>query len=354
MPTTAPTLQTIADRAGVSRNTVSCALRADPRISEKTRERIRRIADELGYRPNPMVSALMQSLRQAHPVAHTANLAFIHSCLTPEEWRRRPYYRQLFEGAESRAHEMGYNLTPIWAREPGITPERFSKILRSRNVLGLVIGPLGAAGMLPIEWNHFPMAAMGTSLPEPRLHRAATYFNHAIPYAWTQLRQLGYRNIGVLFSEEANRRVDYALEAGCAVLVHSMGVHDLPVMRRCDQTAASLGAWVRKHNLDALILGCDMRAVAMIRELGWRIPEDIGLASLTRWPDDVPGATFRRNFHVIGSTATDLVVDQLLRNERGIPRVPKTVMIECSWDPGSLSTKQPSSNAQQVSRTGVA
>ena len=47
----AVTHQTIADAAGVTRATVSPALRGHPRISAATREHIRRIADDLGYRP---------------------------------------------------------------------------------------------------------------------------------------------------------------------------------------------------------------------------------------------------------------------------------------------------------------
>lgn len=46
-------LKTLAEAAGVSRTTVSLALRNHPRISESTRNRIQRIARQEGYHPNP-------------------------------------------------------------------------------------------------------------------------------------------------------------------------------------------------------------------------------------------------------------------------------------------------------------
>ena len=54
----------IAQRLGVAPSTVSRALRDDPRISAAVREQVRGIAGELGYRPNPLVSALMAHRRR--------------------------------------------------------------------------------------------------------------------------------------------------------------------------------------------------------------------------------------------------------------------------------------------------
>src|ERR1051325_9261392 len=65
-----PTMQRIADAAGVSRMTVSLALRNHPRISAATRERIRQVAERLGYHPDPEVSKLMAYLRRAKPAKH--------------------------------------------------------------------------------------------------------------------------------------------------------------------------------------------------------------------------------------------------------------------------------------------
>lgn len=48
----------VADAAGVSMTTVSHALSGRGQVSEATRERVRRVADELGYAPNRIASAL--------------------------------------------------------------------------------------------------------------------------------------------------------------------------------------------------------------------------------------------------------------------------------------------------------
>jgi len=47
-----PTLRTIAERAGLGVTTVSRALKGGEEIAPRTRRRVRRIADELGYVPN--------------------------------------------------------------------------------------------------------------------------------------------------------------------------------------------------------------------------------------------------------------------------------------------------------------
>lgn len=54
----APTIVTVADAAGVSPMTVSKVLRGTGRISATTREKVLRLADELGYVPNGLAGAL--------------------------------------------------------------------------------------------------------------------------------------------------------------------------------------------------------------------------------------------------------------------------------------------------------
>ena len=53
-----PTLEDVAERAGVSRALVSIVMRDVPGASEATRARVRRAADEIGYRPDPRARML--------------------------------------------------------------------------------------------------------------------------------------------------------------------------------------------------------------------------------------------------------------------------------------------------------
>jgi DNA-binding LacI/PurR family transcriptional regulator len=56
-----PTMADIAARLGVSRQLVSIALRGLPGASSETRERVQKVAEELGYRPHPAARSLRQT-----------------------------------------------------------------------------------------------------------------------------------------------------------------------------------------------------------------------------------------------------------------------------------------------------
>ncbi len=53
-----PTIHDIARELNISASTVSRALNNNPRISLKTKEKIKQVADDLGYQPNTLASNL--------------------------------------------------------------------------------------------------------------------------------------------------------------------------------------------------------------------------------------------------------------------------------------------------------
>ncbi|MGW0148865.1 LacI family DNA-binding transcriptional regulator [Streptomyces sp. NPDC003333] len=57
-PARRPTMKDIARHAGVSQSAVSFALNGRPGVSEDTRERVRRVAEDLGWRPSTAARAL--------------------------------------------------------------------------------------------------------------------------------------------------------------------------------------------------------------------------------------------------------------------------------------------------------
>src|SRR5262245_16926091 len=77
-PTPRITVRQIARRLNVSHTTVSRALKDDPRISVAVRKKIRGAAETLGYRPDPMLSALAAYRKGQTKKSIGAELAWIN------------------------------------------------------------------------------------------------------------------------------------------------------------------------------------------------------------------------------------------------------------------------------------
>lgn len=105
---TRPTIHDVARRAQVSTTTASDALSGRGRVSERTKDRVRAAAEELGYVP----SSTAQHLRRARVGAIGLYL--------PELPTSVNYYTQFTSGCLRRVHEAGYDLTLL----APATPER--------------------------------------------------------------------------------------------------------------------------------------------------------------------------------------------------------------------------------------
>jgi DNA-binding LacI/PurR family transcriptional regulator len=68
------------------------------------RARVAEVAAELGYTPNPMVSALMTSLRSTRKTKFVCNLGFITSFPTRDGWKENPSFARYFLDLFKQAH----------------------------------------------------------------------------------------------------------------------------------------------------------------------------------------------------------------------------------------------------------
>lgn len=109
-------IKQVAEAAGVSPTTVSHALNGKGRLAEETRERIRRVADDLGYRPSAIARNLVDGrtgvLGLVMPSAR--ELVFPAGDVA--------YFMQLTSAATSVAMEQGYALVVTSTNEDGSSP----------------------------------------------------------------------------------------------------------------------------------------------------------------------------------------------------------------------------------------
>jgi LacI family transcriptional regulator len=331
-----PTFRQIGAVANVSHVAVSLALRGHPSIPERTRERIRRIAEEMGYRPDPEMARLMEHLRKRRQQEALSVIAFLNPSPRGRRLQEDAYVRSLYEGARQRADELGYKLEEFWLKEPGMTARRFDRMLHTRNIRGLLIPPLPKdIGHLSLDWNQYAAVALTHSIPKPHLHRVCPHHSFNMRLVLRELRRLGYRRIGFVIAKTLDKRVNHDWTA--AFLAYQQEIaqaNRVPRLQTVGDETKTLPRWLAKYRPDTII-SAHSDFCEIVRGAGQRIPEDIGFVTMAESPNRPELACVHENGLEVGRAAVNLVASQLAHNEFGLPKIAHTLLVEGSWDPGS-------------------
>lgn len=341
-PTPTPTLREIARRAGVSHTAVSLALRNDPELPARTRMRLRRIADAMGYRPNVLVSALMTQVRLRHPRGTSEVIGLLTGGPTADNWRRHSAAVGFYEGARRRAEDLGLRVEPFWLGPDGQKTAEVCRMLRARSIRGNLIVPFPVPTYpQQLDWAQLVCVAFGYAFPAQPLHRATHHHFRGSLTAVENLARLGYRRIGLMLEESENNRVGYAWLGGYLAGRQMAGRPALsPLFTSPRSDPTEIRRWLDRERPDAVI-GFGPRQVFALEAAGCRIPADVAFAAL-----DVQQARLEarpevsgidQNLPLIGATAVDILAGRLYHNEQGLPQRPVLSMVEGFWTPGTTA-----------------
>lgn len=121
----------IASLAGVSKTTVHRALSNSGRISQGTRDKILKIADDLGYRPNLIASGLRRS--------RTGTLGFVVSGISGT------FFSRVLEGMEDEAQRNGLRVFLCSSQANWDLEQSLVKTLVDSRVDGIVVSSVGGS-----------------------------------------------------------------------------------------------------------------------------------------------------------------------------------------------------------------
>jgi len=318
--------------------TVSRALRNHPSLAGETRTRVLQTAQRLDYRPNPMISALMKYRGTGRSTPARLALGIITNFCTRGGWKRSPMHREFLEGAAICAERHGYRLEEFWLREPRMSKDRISQILYTRNIPGLLIAPLSVPfGHLRLDWARFSVVALGHSLAWPAFNRVVDQQYHSIRLALHRLRKLGYLRPGLAIQMSSDQAAHHHWAGGFLVeqearpLASRVPLFVVPISR---WNQGEFHIWFKKFRPD-VVLGLDEEIVAWLEEAGSAVPRDVGFLHLNCPDKSGKYAGVYHNGPAVGAAAIDFLVDMMQRNERGIPELPKWILVEGSWQNGA-------------------
>lgn len=272
-------LRDLADRLGVSIATVSRALRNSHEVGEEMTQKVKQLAKELNYRPNPFA----QSLRKEAP--HVIGV-IVPNLVTH-------YYAAVLDGIEDYASRRGYSVISTNSHESHEREEQAVENFLNMHVEGII----ACLAQDTVEYSHFAqLHDMGVPL--------VFFARCCLPDMFSQVVANG--------DVAAQEATQHMIDSGSRRIAFIGGPNHLDMVRRrkhgylqalrenhipidrdmvvCDKIDfdvarnATLRLLQKENRPDAILAFNDIVTYAAfdaIKSLGLRIPEDVAIIGFT-------------------------------------------------------------------------
>ncbi len=335
------TLRQIAAASGYSKSTVAWALSGHPQVSDEARERIRRVAKQLDYQPNPVLSHFMASLRQNRLPRFVGTLALVNAHRDPEAFWNHPTVPSYVAGCTRRAKERGYHIDRFWLHDPAHNARSWLRILQARAIHGIVLVGLMDDNRLPPQlapiWETLPCVVTGVRTCEPTLPFACVDHHHLALAALQRALDLGYKRPALVLDEVIDRLVDWRFSAGFHAGQNKLPkASRVPAFTRIEEARKSTKTfqrWLKTHRPDVI---CTLynSVFHWLEQCGLQVPRDIGVIQL-EWRADRPEiAGMNQHNDVVGEAAVDMLLSRIQNHAIGVPAFPSATLVGATWMDG--------------------
>lgn len=337
------TLKDIAAKCGCTVATVSRALRNRAEIPETTRKRIRSVAEELGYVPDPALSALVEHRRGMRKAGYLENLALISPGLSLAESQRLPHRMALIEAIRARASELGYQIDFFHLPWDVAKQKELSRLLKRRRIRGLIFLPSDPpAEEAAIEWNDFATIRVYRPPLQAKISSVDTDVYQGIFLVMEKLFAAGCRRPGLVIQKLVTRNTAGIWPRYLKMVTSEYaGVGSLPAFEFDGEitTRANRNVfldWVRASRPDVLLSFSAPHVAQALRSEGYSVPEQVSLIDLdiNDQSEESSLAGLLQSRTAIGWSVVDQLHSLLLTNTLGLPNYPSTTKMAFHWVDG--------------------
>ena len=263
-----PTMDDVAQRAGVSRALVSLALRDSPKVSQASKAAVRRAADELGYRRNLIASHLASK--------RTGTIGVVINDL------HNPYFPGVADGIKRAADARGYRLLMNSAFLNDDVERAALDTFVDYRVDGIILtGTRVAQHVVEAVARSVPVVVVSRPMRSKLVDTINNDDRLGAELATEHLVSLGHRHIchieGGRGAGAAQRRAGYETVMGRHGLVSHV---ESAAFTEASGAAAAQRALDRGTSCTAVFAGNDLSALGaldVIEEAGFAVPDDISL-----------------------------------------------------------------------------
>ena len=342
----------LAHLSGVSRTTVSLALRNHPSISEARRKQIAALANKHGYTVDPELSKLARAIQ----CRSTKNKPAI-SCLIFNDSAKSglyaPYITRFYTTLKDTVERKGFHLDEFHIHRDKISPQALRRILIARGIHGLIVGDHKPNEPFLKEFNFsgFSCACPQVDETSGGIPSSGSNHFHNTLLALEKTLRYGYRRPGMIFFSSEYAQNWHWMEGAYYFFIKRNGLKLSPPLVLLEWSDQSAVDWVEKYRPD-VVLASPSHTPKLLHQAGLSVPKDVAYASLNlQNPNSSLIAGIDDRISVRVGAMVDLVIDQMNRNVCGLQRDPVRIFIEGNWvngdtmpridDPDDKKTRNP-------------
>ena len=280
-------MQDIAKIAGVSPGTVSNALNDRKGVGKDTKEKIIKIAEEMGYFRNTKknegkIIRLIKYKKNGHVVADT------------------PFFSSLIEACEKECRRNGYELLISQVVYGEHTKEDVHKIVNHHKIDGIILlaTEMDESDLKYFEGIEIPMVLVDSYFKEIDYDYVVINNTKGAYSATKYLIDKGHKNIGLLGSNIEIKNFKYRLE-GYIKTLNTFGIefnenNNIYVDPTIDGAYSDFKVYLEKNkdNLPSAFFALNdiiaLGAMKAMNEVGISIPNDVSIVGF----DDIPFSTY--------------------------------------------------------------
>ncbi len=348
------TLRDVARRAGVGVSTVSHALRNEGTISAATRDRVRGIAEEMGYVPSPVLAAL--AARKFHSDQRLRETPLAYLTFFGKREPINPWTEVHLSGMARQAKVLGYRCESIRLGDRQAA-RRIGNRLYAAGVAGIALGLADRDADYPWEelgLDRFAVVACGFHPLAGRVHTVRTSVFNPVQRAWKEAHRLGYRRIGAALCRHAKDILDDHIRHAALLEIHeAAGVRqEVPSYFGQHHDYDGYLAWLKRHRPD-VVIGFHGGMLHAMLDRGWRVPEEVGFINLhmEEWHVGQFAGVDVRSVE-IGRRAVSMLDELIRHKERGLTDDPRTLLVDYIWRGGPTLGEPPRRRGMKAGRVG--
>ncbi len=326
-------MKDVAKVAGVHQTTVSLALRNHPSLPQATRDRIQKLADEMGYRPDPALSALVAYRQATKNQPSEQVIAWIINVKDDKRITDQHVHRLLMAGAKERARELGYKLDVFWLGREYKDSKSLNRVLKARGIQGVIFGAFDYHDEpFELDWDLFSCIKVNP-LPENLPFDTVQCDQiDAVGQVIADLQRIGIERFGLAVSEfeEIHKRFTFAagFHTHRREIAPENWVPPLYFQHGPDyqeDVAPCTLEWARKNKLQAIISNWNnLEVVAKkLNEEG----QECRFISLDANERTARNGGINQDHHENGRRAVDMTVGHIKTFRRGRESKPSTTLI---------------------------